>query len=118
VHDAAAALAAAVRPHTGEGALYLGGPEALTWNDVARIYESVLGRRVRVVSQPAAVYAVLSRALAPVAPSVAGVMALHRLIATSESDRGTAVAVQQLGLGQLRRVEEVLRAKAALPPVR
>ena len=65
VHDAAAGLAAAVRPETGTGPVDLGGPEALSWTDVARIYERVLDRRVRVVSQPAAVYAVLSRVLGP-----------------------------------------------------
>jgi uncharacterized protein YbjT (DUF2867 family) len=118
VHDAAAGLAAAVQPETGDGPLELGGPEALSWTDVAGIYERVLGRRVRVVSQPAAVYAVLSKAVAPVAPSLAGVLALNRLLATSDSDWDTTGAAQQLGLGPLRTVEEILREKAALPPVR
>jgi uncharacterized protein YbjT (DUF2867 family) len=118
VHDAAAGLAAGVRPGTGEGALDLGGPEALSWTQVAGIYERVLRRRVRVVSQPAAVYAVLSRVLAPVAPSLAGVMALNRLIATSETVWDSVEGAQQLGLGPLRTVEEVVREKAALPPVR
>jgi len=114
VHDAAAALAAAVRCETGSGAVELGGPEALSWTEVAGIYERVLGRRVRVVSQPAAGFAVLSRVLAPVAPSLAGVMALDRLIATSETDWDTADAARRLGLGPLRTVEEILREKAAL----
>jgi uncharacterized protein YbjT (DUF2867 family) len=118
VHDAAAGLAAAVRPETGEGAVELGGPEALSWTDIARIYERVLGRRVRVVSQPAAAFAVLSRVLAPIAPSLAGVMALNRLMGTSETDWNTADAARTLGLDRLRTVEEVLREKAALPPVR
>jgi uncharacterized protein YbjT (DUF2867 family) len=117
VHDAAAGLAAAVRPETGSGAFDLGGPEVLSWTDVARIYERVLGRRVRVVSQPAAAYAVLSRVLAPVAPSLAGVMGLNRLLATSETDWDTTDTAQRLGLGPRRTVEEVLRAKAALPPL-
>jgi uncharacterized protein YbjT (DUF2867 family) len=116
VHDAAAALAAAVRPDTGSGPVDFGGPEALSWTEVAAIYERVLGRRVRVVSQPAAGFAVLSRLLAPVAPSLAGVMGLNRLLATSESDWDTAEAAQRLGLGPLRTVEEILREKAALPP--
>ncbi|SOD92946.1 SDR family oxidoreductase [Blastococcus haudaquaticus] len=118
VHDAAAGLAAAVRPETGEGPLDLGGPEALSWTEVAGIYERVLGRRVRVVSQPAGGYAVLSTVLAPVAPSLAGVLALNRLLATSGTDWDTTEAARQLGLGQLRTVEEILRAKAALPPTR
>jgi uncharacterized protein YbjT (DUF2867 family) len=118
VHDAAAGLAAAVRPETGTGPVDLGGPEALSWTDVARIYERVLDRRVQVVSQPAAIYAVLSRVLRPVAPSLAGVMGLNRLLATSQSDRDTTDAARRLGLGTLRTVEQILREKAALPPVR
>jgi uncharacterized protein YbjT (DUF2867 family) len=117
VHDAAAGLAAATRSGSGEGPVDLGGPEVLSWTEVARIFERVLGRRVRVVSQPAALFAVLARALAPVAPSLAGVMGLNRLIATSETDWDTAEAAAQLGLGPRRSVEEILRAKAALPPI-
>jgi uncharacterized protein YbjT (DUF2867 family) len=117
VHDAAAGLAAAVRPGTGSGPVDLGGPEALSWTDVARIYERVLERRVRVVSQPAAAFAVLSRVLAPVAPSLAGVMGLNRLLATSETDWNTADTARRLGLGPRRTVEEILREKAALPPL-
>lgn len=115
VHDAAAALAAAVRPGTGSGPVDLGGPEPLSWTDVAAIYSDVLGRRVRVVSQPAGLYTALSRLAAPVAPSLAGVMGLNRLIATSETDWDTSETAGRFGLGRLRTVEAVLREKAALP---
>ena len=118
VHDAAAALAAAVRPETGDGPVDLGGPEVLSWNDVARIFGRVLGRRVRVVSQPARAFAVLQRLFTPMAPSLAGVMGLNRLIATSETDWDTTEAAQRLGLDRRRTVEEILREKAALPPIR
>jgi hypothetical protein len=45
-------------------------------------------------------------------------MGVNRLIAGSETDWDTTDTATQLGLGPLRTVEEVLRAKAALPPVR
>jgi uncharacterized protein YbjT (DUF2867 family) len=115
VHDAARALAAGVREDTGSGAVDLGGPESLSWTDVAAIYGRVLGRRVRVVSQPAAAFAVLQRVFTPVAPSLAGVMGLNRLIATSQTDWDTTEAARRLGLGPLRTVEEILLEKAALP---
>ena len=118
VHDAAAGLVAAVRPDTGTGPVDLGGPEVLTWTDVAAIYGRVLGRRVRVVSQPAGAFGVLQRVFAPVAPSLAGVMGLNRLIATSETDWDTTSTAQALGLGPLRTVEQILREKAALRPIR
>ena len=118
VHDAARGLAAAVRPETGSGPVGLGGPESLSWTEVARIYERVLGRRVRVVSQPAGAFGVLQRAFTPVAPSLAGVMGLNRLIATSETDWDTSDTAQRLGLPTRRTVEQILREKAALPPIR
>jgi hypothetical protein len=71
-----------------------------------------------VVSQPAGVFAVGQRLLGPVAPSLAGVMALSRLIATSETDWDTTDTARRLGLHRLRAVEEILREKAALPPIR
>ena len=114
VHDAAAA-SAAVRPETGDGPVDLGGPEALSWTDVAAIYGRVLGRRVRVVSQPAAFFAVTQRLFGRVAPSLAGVMGLNRLLATSQTDWDTTAAADRLGLGRRRTVEEVLREKAELP---
>lgn len=116
--DAARALVAGVSPETGEGPVELGGPAALSWTDVAAVYAQVLGRRVRVVGQPAGAFAVGQRLLAPVAPPLAGVMALSRLIATSETDWDTANAARRLGLGPLRTVEEILREKAALPAIR
>jgi uncharacterized protein YbjT (DUF2867 family) len=118
VHDAAAALAAATDEGTGEGPVDLGGPEVLSWTDVARIYERVLDRRVRVVSQPARAFAVLQRLFMPIAPSLAGVMGLNRLIATSETDWDTTDTARRLGLQTRKSVEQILREKAALPPIR
>ena len=78
----------------------------------------MLGRRVRVVSQPAAAFAIAQRVFSPVAPSLAGVMGLNRLMATSQSDWDTTAAADRLGLGPRRTVEVILREKAALPPIR
>jgi uncharacterized protein YbjT (DUF2867 family) len=117
VHDAARVLAAAARTDTVSGAVEVGGPEPLSWADVAEIYGRVLGRRVRVVSQPAGLFALLQRVFAPVAPSLAGIMALNRLMAASESDWDTAEITDRLGVHDLLTVEQVLREKAALEPV-
>jgi uncharacterized protein YbjT (DUF2867 family) len=113
VHDAARVLAAAAMADTVSGAVAVGGPESLSWADVAQIYGRLLGRRVRVVSQPAAMFALLQRLLAPTAPSLAGIMALDRLIAVSETDWDTAAVTDRLGVHDLRTVEQVLREKAA-----
>ena len=115
VHDASRALAAAVDQPTLTGPVDLAGPEVLAWTDVAAIYARVLGRPVRVRSVPARAYAVPQRLFARMAPSLAGTMGLSRLIATSETDRTTPDVVERLGIGPLRTVEEVLRAKSDLP---
>jgi uncharacterized protein YbjT (DUF2867 family) len=117
VHDAARLLAAAADTNTLSGPVDVAGPEVLSWNDVAEIYGRVLGRRVRVVGQPAALFPVLQRLLAPVAPSLAGLMALNRLVAVSASAEDTTGATDRLGVHDLRTVEQVLREKAALEPV-
>ena len=73
---------------------------------------------MRVVSQPVRGFAVIQWVLAPVAPTLAGVTGLNRLIATSETDWDTADTAARLGLHRRRTVEEILREKAALPPIR
>jgi uncharacterized protein YbjT (DUF2867 family) len=117
VHDAARLLAHAARTDTVSGPVDVKGPEVLSWADVAEIYARVLGRRVRVVAQPAALFPVLQRLLDPVAPSLAGLMALNRLLALPASDEDTTAVTERLGVHDLRTVEDVLREKVALQPV-
>src|SRR3954447_298513 len=112
--DVAAACAEAVeRPDVANRVLEIGGPDILTWLDVAGLYEEILHRRVRVVSTPTAVYTAASSALSPVATVPAATMALNRLLSATETpwlpgggllDPGTMVTVRAF-----------LQAKAALP---
>ncbi len=114
VHDAADVLVAAIdAPLTG--AVDVGGPEVLTWTDVAGEYERVLGRPVRVVSVPAGVFRIARAALSPVAPAAANVMGLNLFMATDETAWDTAATTAALGVGPLRTVRQVLAEKAALP---
>lgn len=114
VHDAADVLVAAIdAPLTG--AVDVGGPEVLSWTDVAGEYERVLGRPVRVVSVPAGVFRVARAALAPVAPAAANVMGLNLFMATDDTPWDTASTTAALGVGPLRTVRQVLAEKAALP---
>jgi uncharacterized protein YbjT (DUF2867 family) len=114
VHDAARVMAALVDTED-EGPLDVGGPEVLTWTDIARIFGEVLGRPVRVRATPVAVFTLGQRALARVAPSAANVMALSRLLATAESPWDTSEVTRRLGVHPMKTVEQVLREKAALP---
>jgi uncharacterized protein YbjT (DUF2867 family) len=115
VHDAARVLAALVDSTELSGVVDVGGPEVLTWTEVARIYGEILGRPVRVRTTPVAVLTVGQRALARVAPSASNVLGLNRLLGTAETPWDTAAVTRRLGVHPLRTVEQVLREKAELP---
>ena len=86
VDDVAAACAAAVgRTEIGGQTLDVAGPEVLSWAQVADVFSRVLGRRVRAVSTPTAVFAVLAAVLGPVDPVTARTMALNRLAGAAET---------------------------------
>ena len=98
------------------GGVDCGGPQALTWTEVAAAFAAVLGRDVRVRTTPTAVFAVMQKVLAPFSPAAANVMGLNRLAAVADTATWPAFAVR-LGEAPPVTVEEFLRAKAALPPV-
>lgn len=115
VPDAAAACVAAVtREDLAGRTIDVAGPEVLTWVDVARIFSEVLGRPVRAVSTPSAVFAAMSAVLRPVAKVPSQTMALNRYLGASE----TAWTPGGGGLvdpSTMTTVEGFLRAKADLP---
>ena len=115
IHDAARIMTALVDTPEVSGPIDVGGPEVLTWTDVARVFAEVLGRPVRVLTTPVGVYAAGQRALAPVAPSASAVLGLNRLIGTVETPWDTSEVTRRLGVHPLRTVEQVLRENAALP---
>jgi uncharacterized protein YbjT (DUF2867 family) len=92
----------------------VGGPEVLTWSDVAAIFGKVLERRVRIVATPVKVYAVAAALLGPVAETPAATMRLNQLLGASESPWGPGGGGLVDPTGMVT-VEEFLREKAALP---
>jgi uncharacterized protein YbjT (DUF2867 family) len=115
VHDAARLLAAAAETDAVSGCVDVGGPEILSWRDVAEFYREVLGRPVRVVGTPVAVLTGGQRLLARLAPSVSDILALQRLIGRTETPWESREVADRLGVTELRTVGQVLREKAALP---
>ena len=100
-------------PELAGRTLDVGGPEVLTWDDVAAIFSRLLGRRVRAVAAPVGVFAVAATLLRPVAPVPSRTMALNRFL-------GTADAPWPAGGGMvdpaaMTTVEALLEAKLALP---
>lgn len=114
IPDVARLLVAAVDAED-TGALDVGGPEVLSWSDVATLYADVLQRPVRVVSLPPAAFGVAQRVLAPFAPSASNIMGMNVLMGTLETAWDTRRTTDRLGVTPLRTVREVLAEKAALP---
>lgn len=117
VADAAAACVAAVeRDDLAGRTIDVAGPEALTWVQVARIFSEVLGRRVRAVSTPATVFAVMAALLRPVATIPSQTMAPNRYMGASETawtDPGGGL----VDPSTMTKVEDFLRLKVSLPAV-
>jgi uncharacterized protein YbjT (DUF2867 family) len=109
--DVAESLAAAATADQVPGELHLGGPEALTWREVAAIFGRVLGRRVRMVRQPASPLRLLSAATRSVSPAVSHLLAAHHLVATVDSAYPPDDVRRLLGRDPVS-VEAFLRARA------
>jgi uncharacterized protein YbjT (DUF2867 family) len=95
--------------------LEVGGPEIMSWKQVADLYGEVLGRPVRVITTPAAAYRAAARLLAPVATVPSRTMALNLYMASTESaypDAGGGLVDPTT----MVTAEVFLRRKAALSP--
>lgn len=117
VHDAARACVEAVLAGgpAPDGPMEVGGPEILSWQQVADLYGTVLGRRVRVVSTPAAVYGAAARLLSRIAPVPSRTMAMNLYMASTDS-RYTRPGGGLIDPSTMVTAEEFLRRKAALSP--
>jgi uncharacterized protein YbjT (DUF2867 family) len=115
VDDAATACTSAIdAPEVANRVVEVGGPEVLTWNDVAAVFGRVLGRKVRIVSTPGVVYAALSSITAPVAKVPSATFGLNRYMASCRTPwpPGGGGLVDPAGMVS---VEAFLAAKSELP---
>jgi uncharacterized protein YbjT (DUF2867 family) len=110
---AALLLAATTHPAARNRILEVGGPQALSWREVAAIYGRLLGRDVQVKASSPKLFAGLRSVLTPLSPAAGNIMALQVGVA-ADSVVPPDVA-EELGVGPLLHVEEFLAQKAALP---
>ena len=116
LHDVARLMVAAADSEQARDQVFeVGGPDVLTWNDVAAIYGEVLGRPVHVTSLPSPVFRTLQLVMQPFAPAASNIMGLNRLMSTVETPWDSSELTKRLGVGQLRTVREFLAEKAASP---
>jgi uncharacterized protein YbjT (DUF2867 family) len=84
--DVAQALVTAATTREGIGdELRLGGPEVLTWREVARTLGRALEIRIRTLRQPAAAYRSFSTLARPFSPAASNLMASMAIVATVDS---------------------------------
>jgi uncharacterized protein YbjT (DUF2867 family) len=116
LHDVARLMiAAGEHPQARNQAFDLGGPEVLTWDDVAEIYSQVLGRPVKVSTAPPGLFHGLQQVMRPFAPAASNVMGMNRAIGIAETPWYGSELPRLLGVDNLRTVREFLTEKAALP---
>lgn len=114
VRDVAALLVAATtHPAARDRMLEVGGPEALSWRDVAAIYSRILGREVKVTASSPRLFAALRTVLTPLSPAAGNLMALQ--VGVGADMVVPPDVADELDVGPLLRVEEFLTQKAALP---
>lgn len=116
VHDVGRIVAASVgHPSAMNQIAEIGGPEVLDWNDVAALWSRLLGREVKVMTTPGAVFRVNKVLLQPFAPHAANIMGLNAASATMDTPWEPGPLVKELGITDLKTVREVLEEKLALP---
>jgi uncharacterized protein YbjT (DUF2867 family) len=114
IDDVAQFLVRAIEDAQARNAVFeIGGPQVLSWREVADIFARVLGRPVRTLSTPAFVFRAQQRLMRPFSEAAANVMGLNWLAAQETLYDSKALATR-LGV-RLTSAEDFLRAKAALP---
>jgi uncharacterized protein YbjT (DUF2867 family) len=106
---------AALAPEAPSAIENLGGPEILSWNEVALLFAKVLNRPVRILHTPSAVYRVLADVLEGFSPAAANLMALSWIASVTDTPFDTRTLAERSGV-RLTSAEEFLRRKSSLPP--
>jgi uncharacterized protein YbjT (DUF2867 family) len=115
VRDVASILiAATTHEEARNAAIDVGGPEALSWREVADLYGQILGREVEISPSPVGALRIMSKLLGPFSPAAANLLALNVALAAQDAIVSPEPAAV-LDVGPLMRVETFLKEKAALP---
>ena len=91
----------------------IGGPQVLTWHEVVALFALVLGRPVRALSTPSAVFRVQQLLMRPFSEAASNIMGLNWAVG-HDTPYDSAALAATLGV-KLTSAEQFLRAKAALP---
>lgn len=89
----------------------VGGPEILSWDEVVAVFARVLGRPIRIVHQPAAVFRAALKGLMPLSPAAANLMGLNYVGALVDTPYDARELARSLGF-TLTSVEAFLSTRA------
>jgi uncharacterized protein YbjT (DUF2867 family) len=112
--DVAEFIVKAVRkPDAFNKVFEIGGPEILSWDQVAALFSRVLGKSVRTMHAPAGVFRLQQLLLNPFSPAAANLMGMNWTFATAESAYEMSSVGPKFGI-RLTTAEQFLRNKLAL----
>ena len=94
-----------------------GGPEWLTWRQVAALLSQQTGRRIRVVPMPAAMAHAFQIALRPVWPAASNVMGLVRFIGSYQPRWEDPEVVREYDLPKQKTLAQYLKENWTADPV-
>ncbi len=115
VEDLAAVIAAAAGEPDLPDELEVGGPQALSWREVADAHERALGKRLRHLPQPTLPFRAISAGVKKLSPAASHLLAVQYLVSTVDSVFPPENAERFLGR-PARSVDEFLAERALLPP--
>lgn len=116
MHDVATFMVRAVCNEASYNrVINLGGPEVLTWEDIARIFGEVLGRPVKAMYTPPGVFRVMSAVMRPFAPHAADVLGLNYYGGLMDIAWDMSDTAKAFGVSHMKTVKELLTEKASLP---
>jgi uncharacterized protein YbjT (DUF2867 family) len=91
----------------------IGGPEILSWDEVVALFSRVLGKRVRTIRAPAAVFRLQQLMLSAFSPAAANLMGMNWAFATAGSAYDMSSIGPSFGV-RLTTPEQFLRKKLEL----
>lgn len=101
------------RPDAINAIMEIGGPEILSLNDVAALFGTVLGKRIRIIHAPIGVFRMQQQLLNPVSPAAANLMGMNWMIGTVDTAYDMTALAPKYGIA-LTTPERFLREKNAL----
>lgn len=119
--DVAGVVAAATARGGGHDEIDVGGPDALSWKDVARIHADVLGVPARTLRTPTAPMRLLAHAVRPFSPAGANLLAAQDVLARFGSVCSPDATAELLGRAPVSVTEfltERLARRSDSAPVR